>query len=203
MASTTTQTTIINRALQILGYKSVGSINDNDRGARAMLRAYDSVKLDELRAHPWNFAIKRAVLPASASQPPFGKANYFPLPPDFIDLAPLDPTFGANGGGPISGPPAITDWQIEGNQIASDDVSPINIRYISSAVTESLFDPNFAEALAAKLAAMTCEELTQSNSKLAAAGQIYDQAIERAKNRNSFENRPVQPQLDSWISARF
>lgn len=203
MASTTTQTTIINRALQLLGYKAVGSINDNDRGAKAMLRAYDSVLADELRAHHWNFALKRAVLPASATPPLFGKANYFPLPPDFLDLAPLDPTFGANGGGPISGPPAITDWQIEGMQIASDDPAPINIRYITGSVTESMFDPNFSEAFAAKLAAMCCEELTQSNSKLAAAGSVYDRAIERAKNRNSFENRPVQPQLDSWISARF
>lgn len=203
MASTTTQTTIINRALQILGYKAVGSINDNDRGAKAMLRAYASVLADELRAHHWNFALKRAILPASATPPAFGKANYFPLPPDFLDLAPLDPTFGANGGGPISGPPAITDWQIEGMQIASDDKPPLQIRYISSAITESMFDPNFCEALSAKLAAMCCEELTQSNSKLAAAGQIYDRAIERAKNRNAFENRPVQPQLDSWISARF
>ncbi len=203
MASSTTQTTIINRGLQILGYKAVGSINDNDRGARAMLRAYQPVRDSELRAHWWNFALKRAVLPASATPPAFGKANYFPLPPDFLDLAPLDPTFGANGGGPISGPPAIVDWQIEGNQIASDDQSPINLRYISSAVTESLFDPNFAEAFSAALATMCCEELTQSNSKLGAAGQIYDRAIERAKNRNAFENRPVQPQLDSWISARF
>ncbi len=203
MASTTTQTTIINRGLQILGYKAVGSINDNDRGARAMLRAYASVLADELRAHHWNFALRRAVLPASATPPAFGKANYFPLPPDFLDLAPLDPTFGANGGGPISGPPAITDWQIEGNQIASDQPAPLQIRYVTSDVTESIFDPNFAEAFAAKLAAMTCEELTQSNTKLAAAGQIYDRAIERATNRNAFENRPVQPQLDSWISARF
>ncbi len=203
MASTTTQTTIINRALQILGYKAVGSINDNDRGARAMLRAYAPVLADELRAHHWNFALKRAILPASATPPLFGKANYFPLPPDFLDLAPLDPTFGANGGGPISGPPAITDWQIEGLQIASDDQAPIQIRYVSSDITESMFDPNFCEAFAAKLAAMACEELTQSNTKLAAAGAVYDRAIERAKNRNAFENRPVQPQLDSGISARF
>lgn len=203
MASTTTQTTIANRALQIIGYKAIGSINDNDRGARAILRAWDSVLADELRANHWNFSIKRAELPASATAPLFGKANYYPLPPDFLDLAPPDPTFGANGGGPISGPPPIVDWQIEGNQIASDDPSPIQIRYVSSAITPSLFDPSFAEALAAKLAAMVCEELTQSNTKLANCSQIYDAAIQRAKRRNAFENRPVQPQTDSWISARF
>jgi hypothetical protein len=203
MSSTTTQTSIINRALQIVGYKSVGSITDNDRGARAMNRAYQAVLLSELRSHYWSFALKRASLVASSTPPAFGKANYYPLPGDFLDLAPLDPTFGANGGGPISGPPAITDWQIEGQQIASDDVSPINIRYITSSVTESMFDACFAEAFSARLALSTCEELTQSTAKLGAIGQVYEAAIEMAKNRNAFENRPVQPQLDSWISARF
>lgn len=203
MASITTQTTIINRALQIVGYKAVGSINDNDRGAKAMNRAYQSCLLSELRAHWWSFALKRTSIAASATPPAFGKANYYPLPGDFLDLAPLDPTFGANGGGPISGPPAIVDWQIEGNQIASDDVSPINVRYISSGITESLFDPCFAEALSARLAVATVEELTQSTAKMGACAQVYEAAIETAKNRNAFENRPVQPQLDSWISARF
>jgi hypothetical protein len=203
LASHTSQTTIINRALQLLGYKAVSSINDNDRGARAMQRCYQSVLLDELRSHWWSFSLKRVILAASATPPAFGKANYYPLPGDFLDLAPSDPTFGANGGGPISGPPPIVDWQIEGNQIATDDPSPIQVRYISSNVQEGLFDSNFAEAFAAKLAAMCCEELTQSNTKLASLGQIYEQAIERAKQRNAFENRPVQPQLDSWISARF
>lgn len=168
-----------------------------------MLRAYEPVRLQLLRSHWWSFAIKRATLAASATPPAFGKANSFPLPPDFLDLVPGDPTFGANGGGPISGPPAITDWQIEGFAIVTNDQAPLQLRYISSAITESLFDPCFAEAFSADLAAMTCEELTQSNTKLASAGQVYDRAIELAKQRNAFENRPVQPQLDSWISARF
>lgn len=202
MSSTTTQTSIANRALQILGYKAIGSINDNDRGARAVLRAYEPSVLRELRAHRWNFAIKRAILPASATPPLFGKANYYPLPPDFLDLAPPDPTFGANGGGPISGPPPTLDWQIEGNAITSDDKSPIEIRYIWRP-NESMWDSCFCEAIAAKIAAAICEELTQSNTKLAACGQVYDIEIEMAKQRNAFEQRPVQPQLDSWISARF
>lgn len=202
MASTTTQTSIANRALQFLGYKPIGSLNDNDRGARAMLRAYEPVVLQELRGHWWSFAIKRAVLSASATPPLFGKANFFPLPPDFLDLAPPDPTFGANGGGVISGPPPIVDWQIEGNQIATDDGAPLQIRYIWRP-PESLWDVCFCESMSAKLAIMTCEELTQSNTKLAAISQIYDQQISLAKRRNAFENRPVQPQTDSWISARF
>ena len=193
MSSTTTQTTIINRALQLVGSQSVSSINDNDRGARAMLRAYQPTLLKALRDITWNFSIKRATIAASSTPPIHSKANYFPLPGDFISLAPPDDTFNFN----------YIDWQIEGQQIASDASSPINIRYVSSNVTESQFDPCFAEAFSALLALNTCEEITQSNTKIQAIAKFYDDAMKSAKRNNAFENRPVVAPTDFWITQRF
>ncbi len=204
MGSTTTQTTIANRALQLMGYQSISSLQENSRGAKAMFRAYQPVLQSELRKNYWGFAIRRAVLPADAAPPAFGKANYFTLPPDFLCIGPPDQSYGVNGGGTrtLKGPP-INDWQIEGLKIATDQPAPLELRYVSSAVTESMFDPCFDEAFSAALAAMTCEELTQSNSKLQSIEQIYEAAIEIAKKRNAFEGRPVQPPTDSFILARF
>lgn len=193
MSSTTTQTSIVNRALQLVGYKSVGSINDNDRGARAVLRAYQPVLLKALRDIPWSFSIERAILAASSTKPIHGKSNYFQLPGDFVSLAPPDDTFNFN----------YLDWQIEGQQIASDDSGPLNIRYVSSNVTESMFDAAFAEAFAAQLAMNTCEELTQSNTKMATLQKVYDDAIKSARKNNAFENRPVKPPTDTWITSRY
>lgn len=168
-----------------------------------MNRAYEPVKLNEIRKHFWNFSIKRAVLPANATPPAFGKGNYFPLPGDFLMLAPVDQAFATSAGGPMMGNPELNDWQIEGNQIASNDTSPLHIRYVSSDLLESLFDVSFAEALSAALALATCEELTQSNSKLQNISKIYDDAIKMARKRNAFENRGVQAPVDTWITARF
>ncbi len=203
MALQTTKTGIINRGLQLIGAPAISSVQENSRGARAMNRAYDSVKLNELRKHFWNFSIKRISIPASATPPLFGKGNYFPLPGDFLMLAPMDQAFGISAGGPISGPPSISDWQIEGNQIATNATGPLEIRYISSDITESLFDVSFAEALSASLGMNTAEELTQSNSKLQNVAKIYDDAIKQARRRNAFENRPVQSPTDTWITSRF
>lgn len=214
MASGTTQTTIANRALQILGYEPISSIQENSRGARAINRAYTPVLLSELRKNYWNFATARASLPQNAVGPGFGKSFYYTLPPDFLCIAPPDQIFGISGGGTIAGnqvlagTPIITgspilDWTIEGNQIATNQQPPLNIRYISSNVTESLFDPCFEESFAAALAVMCCEELTQSNSKLQACAKIYDDAIEIAKKRNAFDGRPIQPPTDTFIIARF
>lgn len=179
-----------------------------------MNRAYQPVLLSELRKNYWNFSIKRASLPQDAVGPIFGKSNYYTLPPDFLDLAPPDMVFGVSGGGTLagnqilSGTPIITgspivDWLIEGNKIASNQVAPLNIRYVSSAVTESMFDPCFDEAFAAALAVMCCEELTQSNTKFSNLAQVYEAAIEMAKKRNAFEGRPTQPPTDSYVLARF
>lgn len=202
MATSTTKIGIVNRGLQLVGYPSISSLQENSRGARSMNRAYDSVKLNELRKHFWNFSIKRASLPASATPPIFGKANYFPLPGDFLMLAPGDQAFGTQAGSPIVGPPDIHDWQIEGNQIASNEIGPIQIRYISSDILESLFDVSFAESLSAALALAVCEELTQSNSKIQFLARIYDDSIKMARQRNAFENRPVVSPNDTWITAR-
>lgn len=210
MGSTTTKTTIANSALQILGYKPIGSINDNDRGARAINRAYPSVFLDLLRSSFWSFAIKRAQLAPLATKPIFGKANYFPLPGDFVMIAPPDQSsnyqFTAMPGR-TSCDSGYNDWQIENNNdnilsIATDDEGPIRLRYISSNVIESIFDPSFAEAFAAALAVATCEELTQSNTKLAAIQAIYKDTMELAKKRNAFEKKPVLPPVDTYILAR-
>lgn len=214
MGSTTTQTSIANRALQLLGSQPISSLIENSRGAKSVNRAYSPVLLSELRKNYWNFSIKRASLPADAVGPAFGKTNYFTLPPDFLDLAPPDMIFGVSGGGTlagnqilagtpiISGSP-IVDWLIEGNKIATNQSAPLNIRYVSSAITEAGFDACFDEAFSAALACMCCEELTQSNTKLQALEQIYDTAIEIAKKRNAFEGRPVQPPTDTYVIARF
>lgn len=167
-----------------------------------MNRAYEPVKLSELRKHFWNFSIKRASLPASATVPAFGKGHYFPLPGDFLMLAPVDQAFGTQTGGAISGQPEQHDWQIEGNQIASNESGPLQIRYVSSDILESLFDVSFAEALAASLALNTVEELTNSNTKAQNLDKYYDTQIKMARKRNAFENRPVQSPLDTWITAR-
>ena len=83
-----------------------------------------------------------------------------------------------------------------------DDDSPIDIRYVSSSVSESNFSPLFAEALAAQLAVMTVEELTQSNTKVSTLIAIYDRQVALAKKRNFIMSpKPVAP-VSPWISGR-
>ena len=194
----------------MLGYEPVGSINDNSRGARAMNRAYPSVLESELRANFWNFSIQRATLQPSATVPAFGKAFYYPLPPDFLDLAMPDQITTYNFG-QIPGVPNIpasdNDYSIEnmGNgtlAIASNIAGPQYIRYVSANTPESIFDPCFSECLSASLAVQTSEELTQSNSKKADAEAAYDNSLRRAKQRNAYEMKPTFAPVDRYLTVR-
>lgn len=214
MGSTTTQTSIANRALQLVGYKPIGSLQDNDRGARAINRAYLPTLESVLRENYWSFSIQRATLVAAVLKPSFGKANYFPLPSDFLMIAPPDQnpnyTFGAVPVPPVQPNSGLqyNDWQIEqmgndqGLAIATNCPSPLQLRYVSNDIQENSFDSCFAEALAIRLAVEVCEELTQSNTKLQNLGQMYKDMMGTAKRRNAFEEQPVQPPVDSWILVR-
>lgn len=193
MAAATTKIGIINRGLQILGIAQINSLDSNDRGAKAMRSAYDSILLAELRANTWNFAIKRANLTASPTPPVHGKHFSYPLPGDFLFLAPEETTFGL---------PNKRDYNVEGQNIISALTSPLYVRYVSNSITESSFDVLFAEAFSTSLAEATCEELTNSNTKLAAIQARYLKLIGDAKKRNAIENAPVKSPLASTIAVR-
>lgn len=199
-----TQTSICNRAIQLVGGDSITSITENSRSARALNTAYHPVKERLLAAYPWSFAIRRASLAASATPPSFGFANAFPLPVDYLTLLPPDPFNVLSGNlSPIFASAGDQiDWTIESGLILTNDGSPLDIRYVSKDVNESQFHPLFAEAFSADLAFEVCEQLTQSNTKKADCAKAYDDTIELAKNRNAFEKQPARPPLDSWISLR-
>lgn len=194
MPVTITKNSICDRALQVLGYSSVSSVPQaGSRGAKSMERAYNGVKLSELQKHFWHFAIKRALVPASATPPVHTKRAAYPLPNDYLMLAPED----QDGDFPVK-----NDWILEAGHIISDETGPLAIRYISLDVSETLFDPIFAEALALALALTCCEELTSSNTKTSNIAALYDQQISIARKRGSILVQKQRAPISPWISMR-
>ena len=193
MSALIAKITIINDGLQQLGQPSIANINENSTGAKAMLRAYDMCMLSELAKHNWKFAIKRASLAASAFPPEFGKSYRYPLPGDYLRLCPEETTYDN---------PRRKDWEIEGTDIMSDDAAPLEIRYVSSATPESNFHVLFAKSLSCSLAEATCEQLTNSNTKIETIQSRYLDNIRQAKKCNAIESAPVKSPTCSWISVR-
>ena len=180
---------ICNRALQKLGAKRIVSLDDAGVPNAARCKAaFDMVRDQELRKRAWCFAIKRAQLPADADAPVWGFDNSFTLPADYIRI--------------LQTPDDVTDWQVENGKILTNDSAPLNVRYVARIDDTTLYDPNFIEAVASKLAYELCEEVTQSNSKLANLAADYKATISEAGRLNAFEKYPESPPTDDWLTAR-
>lgn len=188
----TSDVSICNLALQKLGANRITSLSDNDRNARSMNACYEAIRDRELRRKAWKFAIKRATLAPSATEPDFDYSYAFLLPVDFLRL--------------ILPPYSSSDWVMEQHTgqpaILTNDGDTLEIRYVAKVTDPTLFDPLFVDALACALALHCCEELTQSNTKQSSLTQQYRDAMTAAARLDAFEKMPETPSDDSWFNAR-
>jgi hypothetical protein len=192
---------VANRALTKLGAARIMSLSDDNKQARAVASCFDDLRDDELRAHRWQFAMRRTELAALSDAPAYGYQYQYALPPDFLRIDMVDDRY----------PSAVMDnyidaeyleWTLEGNVILTDLSSPLKLRYISQVTDPNAWDSNFREALASRIAMEICEDLTQSDTKKNAAAKDYGRAITQAVRIGAIEKPPVTPPDNSWVISR-
>lgn len=193
-------TQIANQALTKLGAERITDLSDDTNSARVMNAIYTAKRDAELAASPWTFAIKRASIPASSTAPAFGWARSFPLPTDFLRLVQVGEAYAfyetaealfEMESDPDTGRPAIL----------SDEPSPLNIRYVYRVTNPGLHPALFDEALACRLAAEACEQITQNLGKREAAWEERKQALRDARRVNAIEQPPQRNPNGTWASA--
>ncbi|NOV24161.1 hypothetical protein E5S69_11625 [Cupriavidus necator] len=195
------QTEICNRALTKLGAARITDIAENSKSARAMNALWETVRKAELRRRIWTFAAVRTTVPEVTPQPEWGYGHGYQTPSDCLRLLQIGQTFAV---------PAMTDYrdqddsayQLEGGLILTDQNAPLKIRYIRDITDTGRFDALFVEALASKLAYEAAEEITQSASKKAQAGEDYKQALRDATATGAVERAPQGFPDDSWMLIR-
>lgn len=185
---------IANRALQLLGAGRIEALDQDSPNAREMNLAYDPVRRALLREYNWNFAIKRASIPATSGQTEFEGLNRFEKPNDYIKM--LRQT------NSIQGDSYRPDWQIEGQYIVTSEDSPLEIRYIADIENPALFDHAFAELLSVRLAQNCVEAITGSSEIDNRVARAEITALTMAKQSNSLENDADVPLEDDWLLER-
>ena len=190
-AEVISQTRVANHALQKLGAGLISSMDEDTREARTVKACYSILRDRELRAHSWNFSIKRAALAPSATVPAFGFAKAFPLPADCLRILP---------------PARDVDWTIENingaSHILTNEGTVIYLRYVARITDEAVFDELFVDMLACKIAWHCCETITQSNQKKADVMQEYKDARAEARRINAFKQASPQEPEPPWLVAR-
>lgn len=194
MASSVSETSICNLAMQLLGAERITALDQASRNARSCNACYALLRDRELSRQAWRFAKRTAALAASATTPEDDDfAAAYPLPSDFLRLIkPKDR-------------PDL-DWEIVNHlgspAIVSNDGAPLKIQYVGEFTDPTKFHMTFVYALACAIAEHLAEELTQSNSKKADAQQKYRDWIAEAKKQNAFVQAPAVAPEDDWLSVR-
>jgi len=181
-------------ALQILGDKSIVSLDESSKEARQCKIAYPRAVETVLRAYPWSCAIRRIKLAVAAEAPVFGNWKRYRRPVDDIQVLPITTTGEADG--------LSIKYQLEGRYVLCDLNAPLYYRYISSDVDPSDMPPDLRRAISGQLAIRLAEVLTGSQSKLNMALGLYRSDLAQAKASDMMEDGASEIAPSSWLEAR-
>lgn len=185
---------IANRALQKLGVPRINSSaldGENSEAARTMNEMFVMVRDASLRAHPWNFAIRRCDLAATEATPSWGFDLQYELPADFLRM--LEVRYATNG----------EEYRIENGMVLTNLAAPLYIRYVSRAEDPATWDPLFQEALACRLAWEAAPRLNPDPGIRQKVWAEYQLALEEAKSADGRDEGPHDFMPDDWELARY
>lgn len=180
---------VCNKALDKLGQGAITSLEDGNKSANLCNRNWPLIRDEVLRAHPWNFAIKRTVTAPTTDTPAWGFAYAHPIPADSLRLVEVRDH-------------STAEYQIENNVILANDTA-LYIRYVARITDPNTYDAAFVDAVASRLAMEMCEALTQSSTKKRELFEEYNESLIAAKRADGQENPPQQFEEDEWISVRY
>lgn len=192
MAAVKTKVQICNSALLKLGSREIVNL-DTDGSVEAVYcrNAYDRLRENLLRSHPWSFARRNATLSQlTGDSGDTALPNRFALPNDCLRI--------------IRVTPETARFELNGKIIIADSAT-LQIKYIASVDDPAQFDALFSEVLILKLAAEIALSLTQSPELAGYHTNQFMLKFQEAKSVDSQENNcPVQTEPRSnWLEARY
>ena len=163
---------ICNNAILGLGGNTITSFDDTTRAEAVLCESFWPQALNAtLRLHPWNCAIKRAVLTPDVTPPTYEWTYAFSLPSDLLRLLELD---------------GVTEYKIEGRKILCDE-SALSIRYVFRNENTAEWDTLLIAALTAYMAFQLSYPLTKSNTTRGEQWKLFTELLRTAKSIDAQE----------------
>ncbi len=183
------QVSICNSALAKIGADQISSITQDTKSATICNRLFNYIRDEVLRAHPWNFALKRTTLTPDSDTPDSEYDYQYQLPSDSLRVleTPEDDSL---------------DWVVEGRKILTNEPEELAIKYIYRHEDPSEWDSMFAEAFAWRLAADLSYALTQSLPLFDYCMKQYKAMLAEARSIDGMEGKIKVLVADEWINAR-
>ena len=205
----TTEVEIANSALTKVGADRIISLNDNTKGAKVCKERYPKLRDYLLRAHLWNFAVRRIELAVSVTTPVFEWDFAYPIPVNCLrvlktnHMEPFASTGDFNTGrSPLGASGGSSEWKLEGRDILSND-SEMKIMYIERVTDVTQFDTMFPEVVALLLASDIAYFMSGSVTLAAAILSEYKLQLAQARSFDGQEGYSENQIIaSSWITSR-
>lgn len=195
----TTQLSLYNGALRLLGERKLGSLSEN-REPRYLL---DDVWADNgvrycLEQGQWNHAMRTSSLEYdSGVEPDFGYSRAFAKPGDFVRLA------GISDNDQFAGP--FDRYEDESGYWFAD-VDTLYLRYVSDGtgfgLDLSLWPETFTRYVQAHFAAEISRRLTSGASKTRDIEALAQRRLTDARSKDAMNEPTRYPPRGNWVRAR-
>lgn len=159
---------ICNRALGRIGQAMITDYDALTVVPTTCRQHYDSCRLQLLRAHPWNFAMKREPLAQMNDEPRFGPHYQYLLPPGCVTAHACYED--------IDGRIKIDRFSIENGRLLTNREN-CYLLYVHDYTDPTKWDAVFTEALVCLLASRIAVKLVGDLNVAQALGQELDQVI--------------------------
>lgn len=193
-----TRVGIMNKALRLLGQSEIASPDATQPGAVRCNSAWVDVVDEVLRAHGWKHATEWTSLALLEAAPPFGYSRAYRRPVDCLRIIDVRES------GDLSLPGA--PFEVAGDRVFTN-ASPCYARWVKRTADPTFWPPDFAEAVAARLAAEVASALTSDGGGRMAATMLqrYELALDRAVVVDETERTAPEPDEAarcSYLTAR-
>jgi hypothetical protein len=195
---------IYNRALQILGSRTLSSLSEAREPRRELDQAWgpaNNLVLRALEEADWNFATKSVKGLASTSiEPSFGYRFAYDKPDDLVRLTELSSsaTFGHSMVHKVDYLDEADYWYT--------NVAVIYVRYVSDddayGFDSGKWTEAFKEYLAASLAQKTCVKITNSEDAMRRIMFLKDDSKKHARGRDTMDEGHKRLPKGSWVQSR-
>lgn len=169
-------TRVGNAALAQLGEGyMITSLGDGSPLARILTEMWDDALSEVLADHPWNPALARVELPASADFVPAGSEydQAFLKPADCVRWLPFNEDH-----------PDYFDGEEEGDYILCNADAPLPFRYIRLLEDVGKWTPGMRECLSVKLAQKCAKAVTGQETMIDTMANLYVGVLARAKRQD-------------------
>lgn len=175
----TSSVAICSNALLALGAHPINSFDEATDHARLCSNIYPTVRNNLLREHPWNCAVKRAVLAPVSAAPVFGYSFQFSLPGDLLRVL------------SVGEPQDDVSYRIEGNRLLANN-QVVKLRYIFRNEDESTWDAALVNVAELMMQAKLAYAVTGSASLRDSLAQEANFKLKQAKAIDGQEEPPEE-----------